>query len=242
VLKWITQNYQLSNYPANTVLNKDYIYWHKIDSMYTSRIDDIFLVYSRASVTNHLDIIRYIHQKFNYTPIDKEFILYLACIGGHLNVLKWLAHEIKYYFFYVDGQDGNEIALCAIEYGHYDILKWLCSHSTISEYDYDGLIEESISEGKKQILKWLVANTEEETINHIPKMECCFENKWYDILEFVIYHYIDREIDICFDHCKCAPKEILDWVLENDYADRFYFCGKARIIVPTGIRFNVCDH
>jgi hypothetical protein len=243
LLKWITQNYQLSNTSMKTNEWNWCINWCKIKSMYKRRFDDVFLIYSRASATNHLDILRYMHRKFNYTSDDHKFILYIACISGHIDILKWLDHEMKFNFFHnnSDYHGVNEIGFCAVKYRHYDILKWLCRHSTFSNNTRNELILESIRKGQLKMLKWLVTNISDGEIKMIGYLEPSVENKWYDILEFAVHHSTAEEICICTNHCNCDPNDIFDWILKNGYENAFLFCESTDFIIPSSIMTHKCS-
>lgn len=81
-------------------------------------------------VDNKLDMMRWIHNRKNYSQLIYKKAFIMACFYGYLYIAQWLYAQNNG----INIHDCNDYALrCSHKNGHKNITQWLCS---IYDYRY----------------------------------------------------------------------------------------------------------
>lgn len=83
------------------------------------------IYFERACVNGHLEMARWLYQKYDYmVNVDVAFLW--SCASGKVPIVQWLytlGIDIEYLM-----QDGPHSLVCASANGHLDVVKWICTN------------------------------------------------------------------------------------------------------------------
>lgn len=221
-----------------------------------------------ASCDDELDIVIYLlKNKINKDNIKKESNEYkkiilcikcsiiLACINGHLEIVKYLLEEekidIKLYFPNTYNSDDYKIyikklrdytmgdfLICSIRNNRLDIAKYLLNNYVIENINYSLLLNIACREGYINIINYLIERNADPYSISVDSLDYACKEGHISVIEKLIVDYNIKNVNYSYlfeAACKRGYTEILLILINNDVDNSINIHANGDIASKTAI-------